>query len=140
MSSSSDRRAKQPPLRLNTRVDSCTLLSNQSPSLFDPPDLMTWRGRYNEDTDLSLRLLKAEYCTALFNHYLCKKMPTMKMSGGNTDELYEQTDEFDGRLEMAQSLVDQHPDVAVITWKWGRWQHHVDYTPFKRNQLRPVAR
>ena len=41
----------------------------------------------------------------------------------------------DGRLKMAQSLREQHPDVATVTWKWGRWQHVVDYEPFKTNRL-----
>ena len=36
---------------------------------------------------------------------------------------------------MAQSLVEQHPDVTTIKWKWNRWQHHVDYSQFKRNKL-----
>ena len=54
------------------------------------------------------------------------------MNGGNTDELYK----GDGRLKMAQSLVAQHPDVVKITHKWGRWQHQVDYRPFKRNKLK----
>jgi hypothetical protein len=36
---------------------------------------------------------------------------------------------------MAQSLVEQHPDVTTIKWKWGRWQHQVDYSRFKRNKL-----
>ena len=36
---------------------------------------------------------------------------------------------------MAQSLVDQHPDVAKVSWKWGRWQHHVNYKPFKHKKL-----
>jgi hypothetical protein len=55
----------------------------------------------------------------------------MKMSGGNTDDLYQ----GDGRLRMAKSLQAQHPDVTKVTRKWGRWQHHVDYRPFKRNKL-----
>lgn len=53
------------------------------------------------------------------------------MKGGNTDELYQ----GDGRLLMAQSLQEQHPDVTKIVWKWGRWQHQVDYRPFKANKL-----
>lgn len=53
------------------------------------------------------------------------------MKGGNTDELYK----GDGRKLMAQSLVDQHPDVTTITWKFNRWQHHVNYKPFYRNRL-----
>lgn len=44
----------------------------------------------------------------------------------------------DGRLKMAQSLVEQHPDVTKIVQKWGRWQHHVDYRPFARNKLKPI--
>ena len=59
----------------------------------------------------------------------------MTMKGGNTDELYKQDNEFDGRLEMARSLYRQHPDVVKIRWKWGRWQHSVNYRPFKQNRL-----
>jgi hypothetical protein len=36
---------------------------------------------------------------------------------------------------MAKSLKAQHPDIVEIKWKWGRWQHSVDYTPFKNNKL-----
>jgi hypothetical protein len=108
---------------LNTRVYSCILLRNDLP--------YRWRGRYNEDTDLSIRILKDGHCTVLFNAFLAFKQTTMTMKGGNTDDLYQ----GDGRLAMAQSLVDQHPDVATITEKWGRYQHHVDYRPFRRNKL-----
>jgi len=120
------RREKQPPFRLNTRIYSCILILNALP--------FRWRGRYNEDTDLSLRALKAGWCTALFNAWSCKKMPTMTMGGGNTEELYRE----DGRRQMAESLVTQHPDVTTVTERWGRDQHLVDYSPFKRNALRPV--
>jgi hypothetical protein len=115
------------PVSLNTRIYSCILLSNDVPH--------RWRGRYNEDTDLSLRFLKDGYCTLLFNAFLAFKMTTMSMKGGNTDQLYRQTGKFDGRLEMAKSLQRQHPDVTKIVWKWGRWQHHVDYRPFAENRL-----
>ena len=57
------------------------------------------------------------------------------MEGGNTDELYKETSGFNGRLEMAKSLVRQHPDVTKITYKWGRYQHRVNYKPFKNNKL-----
>lgn len=115
------------PIIWNTRIYSCILLSNKINH--------RWRGRYNEDTDLSLRILKDGYCTALFNAFLCDKVGTLTMKGGNTDELYRQDDKFDGRLEMAKSLYQQHPDVVKITRKWGRWQHQVDYRPFKKNKL-----
>ena len=117
------RRAEHPPFLLNTRVYSCILIQHDLP--------LRWRGRYNEDTDLSLRALKAGWCTVLFNAYLCKKMPTMQMTGGNTDELYQ----GDGRLRMAESLREQHPDVVTITEKFGRPQHQVNYKPFRRNKL-----
>lgn len=115
------------PFQLNTRVYSCILLANDVSH--------RWRGRYNEDTDLSLQFLKAGYCTILFNAFLCNKQATMTMKGGNTEALYALNDGTDGRLLMAQSLQRQHPDVTKITRKWGRWQHQVDYRPFKRNRL-----
>jgi hypothetical protein len=125
------RRSVVPPFTANTRVYSCILLSNAVPH--------RWRGRYNEDTDLSLRFLKDRYCTILFNAFLAKKIATMRMKGGNTDELYKQAAGFDGRLEMARSLQAQHPDVTTVSWKWNRWQHTVDYKPFKLNALRRKA-
>jgi hypothetical protein len=117
-----------PPFYVNTRIYSCILINNAIP--------YRWRGRYNEDTDLSLRVLKDGWCTVLFNAFLAEKMPTMTMKGGNTDELYKQDGSFDGRLEMARSLRRQHPDVTKIVRKWGRWQHHVDYRPFRGNKLK----
>lgn len=117
-------RQKVAPLIINTRVYSCILILNSLS--------IRWRGRYNEDTDLSLRALKDGWCTALFNTFQCNKMATMTTKGGNTDELYQ----GNGRLKMAESLVRQHPDVTTIKWKWGRWQHVVDYRKFKANKLR----
>jgi TET-associated glycosyltransferase-like protein len=117
-------RVKHPPFILNTRIYSCILVKN---------DLrFRWRGRYNEDTDLSIRVLKDGWATILFNAFLACKIPTMRMKGGNA-ELYA----GDGRLRMAQSLRDQHPDVVRITRKWNRWQHAVDYRRFKGNRLIP---
>ena len=118
------RKSQHPPFNLNTRIYSCTLVNNSIP--------YRWRGRYNEDTDVSLQALKEGWCTVLFYAFLCDKMATMTMKGGNTEELYE-IDQ--GRLKMAQALVDLHPDVSSIIWKWGRWQHLVDYTPFQKNKL-----
>ena len=114
---------KHPPFILNTRIYSCILIDNSLS--------FRWRGRYNEDTDLSLRVLKSGLCTVLFVAFLADKAATMTMRGGNTDELYKD----DGRLRMAQELMQQHPDVTTITKKWGRWQHQVDYSGFKKNRL-----
>lgn len=116
------RKTVMPPYYQNTRVYSCILLSNAVP--------YRWRGRYNEDTDLSLRILKDGLCTILFNAFLCGKSQTLTMKGGNAD-LYA----GDGRRLMAESLVEQHPDVAKVSWKWDRPQHHVDYSRFRRTKL-----
>lgn len=119
------------PFTLNTRIYSCILLSNE----IDDPETgkpFAWRGRYNEDTDLSLRILKTGLCTVLFNAFLAFKNTTMTMKGGNTESLYQKQSGFDGRLEMAKSLKAQHPKHVVITHKWDRFQHHVDYSGFKQ--------
>jgi len=120
-------RTKVPPFYLNTRVYSCILIKNDIP--------YRWRGRYNEDTDLSIRALKDGWCTMLFYAFLADKMATMTMTGGNTEALYQD----DGRLKMAESLQAQHPDIVTIIKKWGRWQHQVDYREFKKNRLRRKA-
>lgn len=117
---------KYPPFILNTRIYSCILIKNDIPH--------RWRGRYNEDTDLSLRILKDGWCTILFYAFIADKIRTMTMKGGNTDELYK----GDGRWQMAYSLKQQHPDVVDITRRWGRWQHIVNYRPFKAN--RPILK
>jgi hypothetical protein len=116
--------SRLPPFALNTRVYSCLLIDNTIKH--------RWRGRYNEDTDLCLRVLKDGDCTILFYAFLQLKVPTMQMAGGNTDTIY---NTGDNRREFAESLVDQHPDVARLTQKFGRWHHHVDYSQFRRNQL-----
>lgn len=113
-----------PPFILNTRIYSCILIKNDLP--------YRWRGRYNEDTDLSLRALKDGWCTLQFNAFLAGKVTTQRMRGGNTDTIYN-TD--DNRREFAESLNRQHPDVVKVAWKFGRWHHQVDYRPFKNNVL-----
>ena len=117
------------PYYYNTRVYSCILLSNEVD--------YRWRGRYNEDTDLSLRFLKDGHCTILFKFVLCGKVATMTMKGGNTEEVYAQgkEDEFDNRYTFAKSLYDQHPDVVKITKKWRRWHHQVDYSKFTHRPI-----
>jgi hypothetical protein len=112
-----------PPFVLNTRIYSCLLIQNNIP--------YKWRGRYNEDTDLSLRVLKDGHCTIQFNAFLAGKVTTQRMSGGNTQDFYAQ----EGTLNKSQMLADLHPDVAKVVWKFNRWHHTVDYKPFKKNKL-----
>ena len=54
----------------------------------------------------------------------------MSQKGGNTDSIY---NTGDNRFEFAKSLQRQHPDVVKVTKKFGRWHHHVDYSPFRFN-------
>lgn len=123
------RKQKLPPFYLNLRVYSTTLVNNAIP--------YEWRGRYNDDTDMNLRCLKAGWCTINFVTFLAGTVTTMAISGGMTD-LYKKSENIkeDGRFKMAQALVDAHPDVTTITWRFQHWQHLVDYSRFKRNELR----
>jgi hypothetical protein len=118
------RKTKIPPFYLNTRIYSCILLSNEID--------YKWRGRFNEDTDLSIRVLKDGWCTILFNIFICDKVPTLQMKGGNTDTIYNRTHK---RLEFAQSLARQHPDIVKVVWRYNRYHHEVDYSKFKKNKL-----
>ena len=114
----------QPAFQLNTRIYSCTLIKNDL--------IYRWRGKYNEDTDLSIRVLKDGYCTILFNAFLQYKATTMTLKGGNTDNVYI---DGDNRYKFVKSLKEQHPELVNITKKFGRWHHHVNYKPFATNKL-----
>ena len=119
---------KYPPYLFNTRIYSTILIDHRLD--------LRWRGKYNEDTDLSIRTLKLGYCTVQFNAFLAEKATTMRLKGGNTDSIYqnENLDYQDGVLEKSKSLQEQHPDVAKVVWRWNRWHHFVDYSVFKRNK------
>jgi hypothetical protein len=128
-----------PPYVKNTRIYSTLLIENDCK--------YRWRGRYNEDTDICLRVLKDGDCTVQFNAFLQGKCATQTVKGGNTEEFYHaeftENDEFkktgyntDGTINKSQMLADMHPDVAKVVWKYGRWHHYVDYLPFKKNMLK----
>ena len=124
-----------PPFVSNTRIYSCNLIRNDVP--------FRWRGRYNEDTIMSLDMLKAGWCTIQFNAFLQEKMQTQTIPGGNTSELYEGDTRVEGQKYAAngttaksQMMITTHPDVSRVVWKFGRVHHHVDYTPFKKLRLR----
>lgn len=125
------RKNKVDPITLNTRIYSNMLIQTDARDPRGNP--YRNEGFYNDDTDLCLRILKDGNCTALFNAFLIEKSVTMTVKGGMTPHY-----QGDGRLKMAQELKQRHPDVTKIAWKWGRWQHQVDYRPFKNN--RPILR
>jgi hypothetical protein len=118
---------KIPPFIMNTRIYSCNLIRNDIP--------IRWRGRYNEDTDLSLRMLKAGFCTVQFNAFLQYKITTQLLKGGNTDAFYAK----EGTLPKSSMLYRMHPDVTRVVFKFGRWHHHVNYGRFKSLLLRPKS-
>jgi len=131
--------SKYPPFVANTRIYSTLLIRNDCKH--------RWRGRYNEDTDICLRVLKDGDCTIQFNAFMQGKCATQTVKGGNTQEFYHVEGDLDkekwrdgqlnpeGTWNKSKMLVDLHPDVARMVFKYGRWHHYVDYGPFKKNQL-----
>ena len=111
------------PYVKNTRIYSCLFIRNDIP--------YRWRGRYNEDTDLCLRVLKDGLATIQFNAFLQGKVTTQRMKGGNHEQFYEK----DGTYLKSKMLEDMHPDVAKVVWRFNRWHHHVNYKPFKHISL-----
>lgn len=121
----------------NTRIYSTLLISNDCK--------FKWRGRYNEDTDICLRVMKDGDCTIQFNIFMQGKCATQTVSGGNTEEFYhaEMTGKEyskgeynpEGTVNKSQMLQKMHPDVTEVVWRYGRWHHHVDYSKFKKNKL-----
>ena len=132
------RKKKNPPFILNTRIYSCNLIRNDVP--------LRWRGRYNEDTILSLDMLSNGWCTIQFNAFLQDKMPTQVLKGGNTQEFYHKEGMVQpgekyadtGTVAKSKMMVQVYPEISKLVWKFNRWHHHVDYRKFKR--LKPIKR
>ena len=106
-----------PPYILNTRIMSCFLIDNDCPVM--------WRGKYNEDVDLSIRVLKEGLCTMLFYSFLCGKLRTGTVKGGNTSEIYNNYQE-DASYNKSKMLYEMHPDCVELVEKYGRAHHHVN--------------
>ena len=113
----------RPPFITNTRIYSCLLQRNDLP--------FRWRGRYNEDTDLSLRIMEAGWVTVQFNCFLQGKRATQTVRGGNSKEFYDN----EGTYNKSKMLEELQPKYAKVVWKFNRWHHQVDYSPFKKNKL-----
>jgi hypothetical protein len=86
------------PIIKNTRVFSSILLSNNLLDEKDEYGPIRWRGQYNEDIDLSIRILKQGlknmenktdnskwFATCLFNNILANKQRTLTSPGGNAE-------------------------------------------------------
>lgn len=114
----------------NTRIYSWILIRND---IWNQG--FKWRGRTNEDTILSIDVMKAGWSTIQYYIYLQNKVATQSLGGGNTEEFYAS----EGTLRKSQLLVDVHPDVSQLKYKFGRIHHEVNYNVFSHNdpQFRP---
>ena len=113
---------KHYPIIINTRIFSCNLIKTDMP--------FQWRGRYNEDVILSLDMLEAGYCTLLFQSYLCEKMASQVMKGGNTEELYK-----GGTEEKSRLLKLVYPKKVELVMRYGRPHHRVDFKPYQKTNI-----
>lgn len=119
------------PFTRNTRVYSCILNRNDIVDSEGKP--IRWRGRFNEDTDLSIRILKSGYCTVLADWNLFGKANTMTVKGGNTDTIY-----VNGTTEKSEMIARLHPDIAKVMYRFHRVHHYVDYSGFTQElKLKP---
>ena len=119
----------------NTRTYSCILINTE---LLDKRLEERWRGTYNEDTDLTLRVLDTgDLCTANFNAILSGKQTTGTMKGGNTTTIYEfgedkqENAKFTGLQKKFDELKENWGDIVKFTNKRhrdGRPHHHISYT------------
>lgn len=112
------------PFTVNCHVYSALLIDCSIP--------YRWRLRYNEDTDLCLQVLTSGLCTVLFNAFSVRKVGTMVMKGGNSEELYK----GHGRLIMARALEEVWPDLVDVKWRFGRPQHVVNWKRFAHPLVR----
>ena len=105
------------PYILNTRMMSCILIENSCP--------VQWRGKYNEDVDLSIRVLKEGLCTMMIYSFLCGKLRTGTVKGGNTEEIYNNYQD-DASYNKSRMLYEMHPDCVELIERYGRAHHHVN--------------
>jgi hypothetical protein len=115
---------KAPPFRVNTHVYSASLIKNDMPH--------TWRLLYNDDTDLCLQVLAGGLCTVQINAFVVKKLRTMIVKGGNTEDLYQ----GDGRLKMARTLERMWPGIVTTERRYGRPQHVINWRKFRTPLIR----
>lgn len=120
---------KYPAFIKNTHIMSTILIDNSLD--------IRWRSKYNEDIDLSLRVLKGGDCTILFNAFLQGKCATQTVTGGNTEEVYQadKLDYEDTTHEKTMVLYNLHPDVVRVVKRYGRWHHDVNYDRYQINKL-----
>ena len=105
-----------PPFYLNSRCYTDFLALNSTP--------FRWRNRYNEDTDMTLQVLAAGWCTVLVNVFTIDTPTTLTATGG---QMVSATGSYqgDGRLRMARELERVWPGVVTTQRRFHRAQHVV---------------
>lgn len=120
-----------------TRVFSSMLISRDIPKLNDDNDI--WRGKFNEDVDLSIRLLSQGFPTANFCNITSMKCSTGSCKGGNTDGIYKQDcgDKRGGKIK-TDEIVERWPDYVREVKRFGRTHHDIKnewINEWKNNEL-----
>jgi TET-associated glycosyltransferase-like protein len=110
-----------PPFYQNARCYTCFLISNAIPN--------RWRGRYNEDTDMTLQVLADGHCTLLFNAFLMWTPTSVTEASGAGAATGGQKEIYvgQGRLKMARELERRWPGVVEVRQRFGRAQHYVRF-------------
>lgn len=148
-------KARSDPFKVNGRIYSCLLISNHFAFHFpdNPDNKFVWRERYNEDTILTLDVLKNNACTLLFNAFLQGKIATQTKKGGNTEVFYDPdgnqvSEGVDSDLRNSGkynpfstspktlALKRAYPDVVREVLRYGRHHHDVDYAKYGTAELK----
>lgn len=121
-------RNNKKPFTYNTHVYSGMLINNKIP--------FRWRLKYNEDVDLCLQALNKGYNTILLNAYLIDKTSTtVKMKGGNQDELYK-NNSFEKTILKSKSLQEVWPEYVEVKMRFGRAHHVVNWKKHFKQTLK----
>jgi hypothetical protein len=91
-----------------------------------------WRLKYNEDVDLCLQVLHNGGATSSCVYYMADKVATsVKMKGGNQDELYKGNDPRK-KLLKAKMIEAVWPQYAKTVIRFNRYHHFVDWKVFQK--------
>lgn len=107
-------------VQYNSRCYSSILIRTDIPTLNKKGDI--WRGVYNEDTDLSLRILKLGLPTVNVNCMNCDKLETGGKGGNN--EIYTEDNNHSGKAK-SEALLEHHADCVDMVKRYGRHHHKI---------------
>lgn len=115
-------RGESPKPAKNTRIYSFNAMRTDLP--------IRWRGRWNDDTILTLDMLTNRWCTLLFRHMLMDKAETWtsrensaELKGGCSDDFYRVA----GTGPKSRLLARVYPHHVKVVQRFSRIHHFVDY-------------